>query len=48
MFALRLTKGLAVMLTAANAVVWTYTGHWFAGLLILAFAIAANRWLPEE
>jgi hypothetical protein len=45
---LRMTKGLAVTLTMANAVIWTWQGHWIAGLMIFGFALAANRWLPEE
>lgn len=43
-----MTKGLAVTLTMANAVIWTWQGHWIAGLVIFGFALAANRWLPEE
>lgn len=48
MFALRLTKGLAVMLMAANVPLWIRSGHWFVALLIVCATLAMWRWLPEE
>jgi hypothetical protein len=45
---LRLTKGLAVALTVANAIVWAWQGHWLVGICIGFAAFLAARYLPEE
>jgi hypothetical protein len=48
MILLRATKTLAIFLTLVDAVLWTYQGHRVVGLLMLAVAVLAMRFLPEE
>jgi hypothetical protein len=47
MILLRATKTLAIFLTLVDAVLWTYQGHLYVGLM-LAVAVLAMRFLPEE
>lgn len=48
MILLRATKTLAIFLTLIDAVLWTYQGHVYVGLTMLAVAVLAMHFLPQE